>query len=144
MNTNYFKTDCHICNEFIVDLTVPSYIAFEQYLCDIDIGILHDRLNNGEVEDAHFYLLLIHLAKRFGSEHLMKHYFQTIHKHHLSSSTCVDVLELAIQLSYFPSILDCFQFLTQSCSIFVQSTCFVSKQQKLQNCINFLFAYLLP
>lgn len=135
MSSDDFKRSSTINKEIIIDIEVPSYAAFEQYLCDVDIGIFKDSFNKSEEKDCSFYILIVRLAMRFGSIHLVEHYFRKI-KNMMSSSTCIDVLEVAIQSSFVPSIVESLDFITQSNEVFVQSTCFMSKQKKLQDCIN--------
>ena len=139
MASDDFKRSNTIYNEIVIDLEVPSYDVFEQYLCDVDIGILNDISTKTEEKDCAFYILIVRLAMRFGSTHLVGHYFRKM-ENMMSSSTCIDVLEVAIQSSFVPSIIQSLDFITQNYETFAQSTCFISKQKKLQDCINKVFA----
>lgn len=116
-----------------MDLSVSSFRAFEEYLCHIDVGIKHQKDYMLQNYDVTFCILLIHLAKDFGSHHLVLEYLQVCHVL-IDSSNCIDVLELAFEVSSVPSILRTLKYLVKNHQIFVQSLYFVSKQKTLQNC----------
>ena len=133
-------------DEFTFNLSVLSYKALEEYLCHIVFGLEHQKDDMIKSYDLNMYLQLIHLAHRFGSEHLVREYFSACHEVMENSSSLVpnyiDVLEAAIEVSSNPNILRTLQLLLKRQDIFVESLHYISKQKIIEGCINRLIESL--
>lgn len=119
----------------ILNLNVFSYDVFEEYMCNIDVGIQHHKHEMMHKFDVDFCLLLTKLAHSFGSKHLIPDYFDIICLM-MNPSNCINIFEMALEVSFIDGAIATLEFVSNNFKIFVESFKFLSKQRSLENFIN--------
>ena len=116
----------------IPKLVVSSYDAFEEYMCNIDVGIQHHKQEMMLKFNVDFCLLLVQLAHNFGSKHLIPEYFDIILMM-MGPSNCINVLEMALEVSFVGIAIRTLEFVSKNHETFAKSLEFLSKQRILEN-----------